>query len=29
MMAAAKKFNLNTVKTGDLALVAAGAEAQE
>ena len=29
MMAAAKKFNLNSVKTGDLALVAAGAEAQE
>ena len=29
MAAAAKKFNLDSVKTGDLALVAAGAEAQE
>jgi ParB family chromosome partitioning protein len=29
MSAAAKKFNLSSVKTGDLALVAAGAEAQE
>ena len=29
MTAAAKKFNLDSVKTGDLALVAAGAESQE
>jgi len=29
MAAAAKKFNLDSVKTGDLAMVAAGAEAQE
>ena len=29
MLAAAKKFNLNSVRTGDLALVAAGAEAQD
>ena len=29
MAAAAKKFNLDSVKTGDLAMVAAGAEAQD